>query len=540
MTNRTGFARHVFSVCPPAVWLLWGAAFVVALMLVPSPESILSLRPNGIVFSVLTGWLKLPWFRGLLADTAALLATGGAVLFALRGRLSRFADAHLTPVAGGRLPLWFWAAYILAVTLWYDAAMFSHGHWLLDDTHMVYHAMRTAAADLVICMNNDHILPLYYLQLKAVLTLFGLDKWAFNLWHYATYVSMLAAGVWMLRVLSVSSLLCLLFVPAVCGWMGWSAGLYDSYIQMKYLQIAALGFGATGSFVRWADQRDTRNAALCLLCNLVSAHVDVSGVFVPLSTALLAILYWLFFRQDGGGHGKRAAVLTGVCAFSLAWIQWLMALATRKGGAYIHSLRGADLTESGRPVVTAFSVPDAVARWFYYLESGLLQTLVMPNANGVLNMFGIMDLFHHALLVAAAAFFGFAVYAAPVKIRVLLLYCIGLLAGFATIMVLGRWSSPYPFYWYTRYMEITYPWLCVALALAAQGFLRKVPDHRRAGYGLLLVALLILHLTNQRAFDQIALHSTRLIGHSRSTSVRELPAREKRFFERLREFESAP
>lgn len=177
----------------------------------------------------------------------------------------------------------------LALTaVWHGPSLWRGFHrW--DDFAFLQMADRTTLAQNVWTPHNDHLLPLWRVQVESLYGLFGLSTAPWILVSLICFALLLlalerfladrgvsAAGRWMTLILASS-------------WAAWAEVASGYYTLTVYLQIGTLFFLALAAERRARATGRRRFVGALIACILVAAGLDVSGLWVGVAVPVIAL-----------------------------------------------------------------------------------------------------------------------------------------------------------------------------------------------------------------------------------------------------------
>jgi len=246
--------------------------------------------PQGDAWQRLYGFL--PWW--FLATCA-----WGAVAFAL-WRVFGSRSHALWPRAAQR----FGSVRGLAILVGYcglllavcDSSGFLYGFFRQDDFSFLQVTREDPGiGQQMLLLHNDHLYPLYRLQVWLLVQLAGpnadaptLAAW-FNGFNYLACVSLLLAGCWTLHELGASRTSLFAFAFFTWLWPGWGEFTAGFYTLSAYLQIQALAFGATAAVLRGLKRGSPGWLGIGLLLAATASLIGTAGVYVGLAVGTVAL-----------------------------------------------------------------------------------------------------------------------------------------------------------------------------------------------------------------------------------------------------------
>lgn len=420
-----------------------------ALMILAAPLG--ALGPGyAVAVDALPGWLLA--FAALLAGSGAAGACLRAILPLWTQRFWQTLSARMA--VRDALPPKAWLPVVLgclAVLAFWDLGSFRAGFFRLDD----FEILRVAAgSDLLAQMarpHGDHTMPLYRLEVHALLRLCGPAPWAFNTANAAVCLAMLLAGCWLLSELGSSRAGLAVFVIVAWFWAGWGDFTSGYQVLSVYPQGVACGFCGAAALLRGLRTGRAPWVVLAVAAVAAAATIDVAGFW-----AIPSLLFFaLAAPAAGAGQTRLRLAAAGSCpALALA----VLLLHTRLSGA---GLPVSVVGDCGQPVR---HLVEAGARLWSGLSGAVILGAFAPLRPGSLHSHGlILWLEALALLGAAAACVWIRGRVSNPDLRLLGAIAATLLAAVGMV-ALARDTSEPGFFWPPKWTSIAHCWFSLAVA----------------------------------------------------------------------------
>lgn len=437
---------------------------------------------RGAISPETSQWLQSsPWQGPLLWTGMALLAAAGILHF--QRKLFRrvitgdFApDAQASSVAQdrpGRSPapwgmiLAAWAAVVLRFP-----ATLTSGYFRYDDFDLLSVARGGNFWTTLWQPHGDHVMPLTRLLATLGSFLFGTTPWPYNLGVWCCMGLVLMTGILLLAELHASRPAQLCFIVVVVFWSPWAEIMSGYYILSSYLLIAALGFGAVSSYLRWRRRGRGIDLLSTAACVLLAPLVDLSGSYVP--GALLVFL----------GADLACSVPQGGLRAWLTHHRLLLAGCGLAGAIGLGTIIGAyALGDSGvflgMSAHGGISAAKAAGDLGYLLSAGTLSSLVIPFIYARLPSVLLWSVVG-ATVAAWLAFTFFALLRAEKSRRWSMAAAFGVVLGAGLMVVLGRPSAETTVVrWAAKHICPVYLWMGLLLALSWDSLWRAAAGRLR-------------------------------------------------------------
>ncbi len=206
------------------------------------------------------------------------------------------------------------AGAALALTALFHGRALWRGYYRWDDFAFLQMADRTALAENLFAPHNDHLLPLWRLEVEALYGLFGLSPVGYIVVTLLSFAAMLALLERFLAARAVSLHGRWLALAVASSWASW-AELTSGYFTLTvYLQIVAIFFAAVAAERRARADGGGGWLALMGALALVAIGLDVSGFWVVLAVPVVALADGDWQSGTRAQSLRRFAPSLSVCA----------------------------------------------------------------------------------------------------------------------------------------------------------------------------------------------------------------------------------
>lgn len=185
------------------------------------------------------------------------------------------------------------------------------GTFLIDDYEMYGIATQSSVWQLLWTPINEHVIPLFWLELKALFTLVGTNAPILNLPLYgAATIAIGSAGV-LLRQLRFGVGALSIFLVLFAATTVVSHQLYGFYAVAPYFQVLAVFTLSLVCFVRSKQEErfSMFYSILSIILVVVTVLIESGGIWAPLAFALFSIAYFLNEKGDTSIASMWQAVL---------------------------------------------------------------------------------------------------------------------------------------------------------------------------------------------------------------------------------------
>lgn len=174
------------------------------------------------------------------------------------------------------------------------------GTFLIDDYEMYGIATQSSVWQLLWTPINEHVIPLFWLELKALFTLAGTNAPILNLPLYgAATIAIGSAGV-LLRQLRLGIGALSIFLTIFSSTTIVSHQLYGFYAVAPYFQVLAVFTLSLVCFVRSKQEKrfSMFYSILSIVLIVVTILIESGGIWAPLAFALFSVAYSLSEKGD--------------------------------------------------------------------------------------------------------------------------------------------------------------------------------------------------------------------------------------------------
>lgn len=173
-----------------------------------------------------------------------------------------------------------------------------NGYFNMDDFEIVgINHTHTLSESLLIPHGNDHTMPLFMAEMRALDNLFAQNAIFYNLFFFALFALIPFFTYLIFKRLGLSLLSFFVFLIIFTGATGWADMLTGFNIMTTYMQIILFFAIALWSYLRWADSKKKKYMFLFALFVIFAITVDLPGVWV-LPSIFLFILYHYWLQNE--------------------------------------------------------------------------------------------------------------------------------------------------------------------------------------------------------------------------------------------------
>ena len=357
------------------------------------------------------------------------------------------------------------AAFLFAL----NALGIIHGTFLIDDYGMYAIAVQKSAWQLLWTPINDHVIPLFWLELKAIFTLIGTNPPLLNFPLFLPAIVAIGAGGVLLRQLGFGMGTLIAFLAIFASTTVVSHQLYGFYAVAPYFQVLAL---LTLSLVCFTHARQgARHPKLYFTVSLIlivaCVLIESGAIWAPIALALFAIAYTLSGNSSTTISSVWSAVkkerftISAALLITAAYIGYLVAIP-----------HFSDVSFFG-PDRLPISIASAY-ELYKVLTAGLLSSFFMPRMGLIVSQprfANVEILWHLGMLVLfsiTVVAFWWALVRGTVRSRVWGLYFLLLSLGTSLLIAIARPSShAVSFY---RDQNLLFPLFFMSLAFVVIGY----------------------------------------------------------------------
>jgi len=338
----------------------------------------------------------------------------------------------------------------IGLLLGFDWQGFRHGFFRLDDFEILWVARSLPVTHQVLRLHGDHTLPLYRLEVFALVSLFGPSVGAFNAVNCALLVGMLLAGCWLLAELEAGYMALVVFACANWFWPGWGEYTSGYYLLSVYPQSVMFGF-ASIAMLRRAMQLDSWLwLGASMTCAGVAGGIDLAGGWI---IPALAIFGWAFRSTASAPNRMMPRFLAGLTMLTSLIVAYDAVLFSaggflaQKGDASRHFLELALAFVSG-------------------LGGATILSAFFPFSAGSLNSHGVIHGVELAALLAAVFVARWWYQQQTLSDRRLFVAMITVIMLLVAMIVIARPTLEAGFFWPPKWTGMVHCWFALALAFA--------------------------------------------------------------------------
>ena len=398
-----------------------------------------------------------------------------------------------------------------------------YGTFLIDDYKMYEIAMGQGVWEFFFTPINDHVIPLFWIELKTLFFFTGPNPPLLNFPLFFPAIIAIGGAAVLLRMLGFGPLTLFVLLGTFASTTVVGHQLYGFYAVAPYIQVLAIFVLSLICFVR--AQQSSRLARTYVTLSLVllalSLLMESGAVWTPAAFVLFICSFHVlhFSTWDIRAALKAHAwVLVATFVIALSYAAYLIVLPHFATQSFIGFK---DLPLSFNTILELYRV----------LTEGTLLSLIAPRLGLVVSQprfAAFIILWHIGVFVLFLAFAALVIYAlrkGTMRMRVLVPCFTLVVLGTALLVAIARPSSnPAAFY---RDQNLLFPLFFLALALAvfAHEWVKSAAQEtgRRARTAL-IIGLLVIVFVSQHTFsfykeqylDDIMFNRS-LIGHMRDT-----------------------
>lgn len=375
-----------------------------------------------------------------------------------------------------------------------------YGTFLIDDYKMYAIATERSVWELFWLPINDHVIPLFWLELKAIFAVIGPNPPFLNFPLFIPAIVAIGGASLLLRMLGFgpSTLVILLGTFATTSIV--SHQLYGFYAVAPYFQVLALFVLSLISFVRsWQSPRFARlYLALSLVLLSMTLLLESGGIWTPPAYVLFV---YAFHTLHAGAWSIRAflqkhlGTLLAAFAITIAYLAYLIVLPRYTPESFIGFDR----------LPISFGT---VLELYHVVTAGTLLSLFAPRLGLIVSQPRLAEFimpWHIGMFFLFSAFMVVVLYAwwrGSERARVLVPYFTLMMLGTALLVAIARPSSnPAAFY---RDQNLLFPlfFLSLALTVFAHEWIRSASQEAAQRARALAVAVfLIVVFVSQHVFS---------------------------------------
>lgn len=375
-----------------------------------------------------------------------------------------------------------------------------YGTFLIDDYKMYAIATERSVSELLWIPINEHVIPLFWLELKALFFFTGPHPPFLNFPLFLPTIIALGGAAILLRMLGFGTITLAVLIVTFGSTTVVGHQLYGFYAVAPYIQVLALFTFALITFVR--SQQSPRFARFYLTLSLalltMTLLLESGGVWTPVAYALF--MYTFHVLRTGTWRiraflEKRLWTLATTFVIASAYIAYLIALPHYTSESFIGFNR--------LPVSLGTAL-----ELYHVITAGALLSLFAPRLGLIVSQPRFADFimpWHIGMFLLFFALTILILYAwrkGSVRMRVLVPYFTLIMLGTALLVAIARPSSnPAAFY---RDQNLLFPlfFLSIALAVFAHEWVEKaMQKSARRARTAICIAFLVVVFISQHVFS---------------------------------------
>lgn len=361
-----------------------------------------------------------------------------------------------------------------------------NGYFNYDDFEVVSVDQAHPLAELVFMPNGDHALPLFRIEVRALLNIFGARALPFNMFVFLISGLVPFFSYFLLKRLGFSDREFFLFLILYSGTMLWGEILTGYYILSVYIQSSLFCVLALLSYLKWRESRRSLNLVALGLFGLLAVTVDIAGAWaLPVIGMFIVCRSWI-------ENGSVCATIKKDLAPILSVIIAGMLFAAYIFYAY-HILR------TGTFVETSHAGAKILKDFFLTWNVGLTSSLVAPYFPLLLlqpaffaKIATVWNAFIGLLFFAQIGLFSLAFKRADRERRIMLSCFLAATALCVLLVALARPTTGpidiFPF----KLTAMAYFWYCISLVSAYAAISRRNNNGFMPRVGIWLLILVFI------------------------------------------------
>lgn len=437
-----------------------------------------------------------------LMAVTALICSAYAFVPAFRRRIDN-ATAHASNyLRTCSLPHYALISFSASAALLFilNAPGIIYGTFLIDDYKMYAIATERSVWELFWLPINDHVIPLFWIELKAIFSVIGPNPPFLNFPLFFPAIVAIGGAALLLRTLGFGSSTLIIFLGTFATTSIVGHQLYGFYAVAPYFQVLALFTLSLISFVR--SQQSPRFAHSYLVLSLaliaMTLFLESGGVWTPIAYAFFAYAFHVLDTQGWNLRSflqKHVWTLIAASAITLAYVAYLVALPRYTSESFIGFDR---LPLSFHTLVELYHV----------ITAGTLLSLFAPRLGLIVSQPSLADLivpWHTGMFLLFSSFTVLVFYAwrrGGDCMRVLVPYFTLIMLGTALLVAIARPSSnPAAFY---RDQNLLFPlfFLALALTVCLHEWMHNATDEAaRRSRAIAVAAFLVIVFMSQHLFS---------------------------------------
>lgn len=375
-----------------------------------------------------------------------------------------------------------------------------HGTFLIDDYKMYAIATERGVWELLFIPINDHVIPLFWLELKTLFSFIGPHPPLLNFPLFVPAIVAIAGAATLLRQLRFgpSTLAVLLGIFASTSIVGHQ--LYGFYAVAPYFQVLAVFVLSLICFTASQQRPRLRRVYQLLSLALLAATLllESGAVWTPVAYVLFVYAFHILTTTSwriGPVLRAHAKMLVAVLAILVVYATYLIALP--------HFTTVPFFGFNRLPISLG-----TVLELYRVLTEGTLLSFFAPRLGLIVSQprFAAFIVPWHAvmfvLFVSLLVLIVYAVRKGTLRARVLVPYFMLVSLGAALLVAIARPSSNAAAFYRDQNLLFPLFFLALALAVFAHEWIQNTNEtSRRLARGAIVAALLILVFVSQHVFS---------------------------------------
>ncbi len=380
------------------------------------------------------------------------------------------------------------AAFLFAL----NAPGILNGTFLIDDYGMYAIAMQKTPLGLIWTPINDHVIPLFWLELKTIFSVVGTNAPSLNFPLYGAATIAVGAAAILLRQLGFGIKALIAFLAIFASTTVVSHQMYGFYAVAPYFQVLAVFSLSLVCFMQ--SRTHVRYSGLFLtasiLLTIVAIFLESGGIWTPLALAIFAVAYRIGAQQS---VLKEKVVILSAFFITIAYVAYLVAIPHFSDAQFYG------------PTHLPISL-STVYELYKVLTAGVLSSFFIPRMGLVMSQprfEGVEIVWHVGMLIlfaAAALITWWAGLRGTIRTRVWGLYFLLLTLGTALLVAIARPSShAVSFY---RDQNLLFPLFFISLMFVIAGceWISSAQGRARSLRSATVIAVCVLIFGSQMVF----------------------------------------
>jgi len=414
-------------------------------------------------------------------------------------RISFHISEYLQSISMARYALISFSTAALFLFL-FNAPGILLGTFMIDDYKMYAIATESTIWELLWIPINDHVIPLFWLELKLIFTLIGANPPVLNLPLFAPAVIAIGGASILFRMLGFGPSTLFLITGIFASTTVVSHQLYGFYAVAPYFQVLAIFILSLITLLKAFRSarfvRTYKSVSLVLLA--MALLMESGGIWTPI--AYILFVYVIHVIESGSWSIRSVlrnhiGVLISAVSITLAYLAYLIVLPHFTSISFFGFNR----------LPISF---DTLIESYHVLTAGVFLSLIAPRLGLIISQPTLSALivpWHISMFVLFLLFLALIVYVlykSTPRARILVPYFTIIMLGTALLVAIARPSSnPAAFY---RDQNLLFPLFFLALALsvfAHEWIQSAVHEAQKRTRIAITVVLIIMVLVSQQVFS---------------------------------------